>query len=106
MVANATGGKYTPAYSGVYFDKGGGEIWMDTFSVPVMGPDGVLAAVATADIREQPPSEAAAAGSGAMAPSPSPGPSAEAPKSRSIPCWSSAVHWLLMASLVLLIVPQ
>jgi len=78
---------------------------MDTFSVPVMGPDGKLAAVATADIREQPPSEAAAAGSGAIAPSPSPGP-AEAPKSRSIPCWSSAWHWLLMASLVLLIVPQ
>jgi hypothetical protein len=106
MVANATGGKYTPEFSGVYYDKGGAEIWMDTFSVPVIGPDGELAGVATADIRQLPPSaEDSGAGSGAMAPSPSPGP-AEAPKSGSVPCWSSAWHWLLMASLVLLIVPQ
>eukprot|EP00775_Hariotina_reticulata_P012379 gene12379-12513_t len=60
MVANRTGNAlYIPIFSGVYFDKGGGEIWMDTFSVPVPGPDGKLAAVATADIREQPPSLAA-----------------------------------------------
>lgn len=41
-----------PRMSGVYFDKGAGEIWMDTYSVPVMSPDNrTLLAVATADIR-------------------------------------------------------
>ncbi len=33
-----------------YFDKGGGEVWMCTFSKPVLGADGQVAAIITSDI--------------------------------------------------------
>jgi len=37
-------------WSEPYFDKGGGEVLMSTFSVPVMGPNGKALGIATADI--------------------------------------------------------
>jgi putative methionine-R-sulfoxide reductase with GAF domain len=40
----------TPVLSSPYFDKGGGEIWMVTWSVPFFDAAGTLKGVATADI--------------------------------------------------------
>jgi GAF domain-containing protein len=42
--------KRVPVLSSPYFDKGGGEIWMVTWSAPFFGKDGNFKGVATADI--------------------------------------------------------
>ncbi|MCX6272722.1 MAG: cache domain-containing protein [Bacteroidetes bacterium] len=37
-------------WSEPYFDKGGGDIWIITYSIPVYTPDGSLTGVITADL--------------------------------------------------------